>query len=253
MLEIKELSIGLDEQHIVKHASFLIKHGKISTMIGESGSGKSLTLLAILGMLPKEMRVSGDILFGVRSLFGMSVEELHSFRRDEVFVILQDAFNSFNPSVRLGKQLFALSEGKRTIGYSTFLERMSPIFSRLHLSNDVCEKYPFELSGGMLQRCMIACALYKKPSLLIADEPTSGLDLYSQKAFIKTVVEMNREMGTTIFLITHDIDVVKELADEVIVMFQGAVVESGKSDILLNSPKHSYTKQLVNSSFRMVE
>ncbi|WP_153721190.1 ATP-binding cassette domain-containing protein [Sporosarcina cascadiensis] len=253
MLQIKDLSIQVDDQVIVRHSSFVIKQGKITAMIGESGSGKSLTLLAILGILPKEVDVSGNILFKDKSLFEMSAKEIQSFRKDEVFVIFQDAFNSFNPSMRIGKQLFTLAERGRDSGYLAFLENMSLIFKRLDLSNEVFQKYPFELSGGMLQRCMIACAIYSKPSLIIADEPTSGLDVQSQTALIEILLDMNREYETTIFLVTHDIDVVKEIADEVLVMFQGSVVESGLLETIVSHSVHPYTKRLLTSSFRMVE
>ncbi|MHA6261010.1 ATP-binding cassette domain-containing protein [Sporosarcina sp. CAU 1771] len=251
MLHIKDVSIHSAEQKLVERSTFSVEAGKITTLIGESGSGKSLTLLAVTGMLPENMEVTGEILFQDKNLLKMSSEQLMQFRRTDVFFIFQDAFNSFNPSVRLGKQLFTLSEANSLIRYGAFIKKITPILMDLQLHPDILTKFPFELSGGMLQRSMIACALYRKPSLIIADEPTSGLDYKNQQELIALFKEMNRSLGTTILLVTHDIDVVKAVAHQVSVMLEGTVVESGSLESVLENPTHTYTKRLLESSFRL--
>lgn len=250
MLELRNLSIVESGREIVKNSTWTIERGKITALIGESGSGKSLTVLALVGMLPKKMQVSGEILFRQQEILKMSNPELKQFRREGVFTIFQDAMSSFNPSIHMGKQLYALSGSQSHETYASFLEKIPVILQDLSLSIDVLTKYPFELSGGMLQRCMIACAIYKSPSLLIADEPTSALDSTNQQELLSILKSMNDKYGTTILFITHDIDVVKEIADDLVVMLKGEIVEKGSAKTLLLEPNHEYTKRLLTSSFR---
>lgn len=248
MLEVKGLSIELNAASIVQESSFLIPKGKVTALIGESGSGKSMTVAAILRMLPTNARASGAILYKEKNLLTISNEEMATIRKNEFFTILQDASNSFNPSVKLGRQLFAFSASKVGDDRESFKRKMPGILERLSLSSEVLEHYPFELSGGMLQRCMIACALYVQPALLLADEPTSALDKIVQKEFLEWLRLLN-ENGTTVLIITHDLDVVADVADELIVMQKGQVVEKGAVADVFETPVHTYTKRLVESRF----
>lgn len=248
MLEVKELSVELNDISIVKESSFFIRQGEISALIGESGSGKSMTVAAVLRMLPADAAVSGQVLYNGRDLLTLQDEEMAMLRKKVFFTILQDALNSFNPSVKMRRQLYALSAGRLGDDKSNFNRKMEAILAKLRLTPAIMDQYPFELSGGMLQRCMIACALYMQPDLLIADEPTSALDTIVQKEFLEGLRLLN-ENGTTVLIITHDLDVVADIADELIVMQKGRIVETGPMAKVFASPAHAYTKRLVDSRF----
>lgn len=248
MLEAINLSIDIDGATVVNGSSFFIPKGKVTAMIGESGSGKSMTVAALLRMLPARAQATGEMRFMGADLLKATDEEMAVLRKKEFFTIFQDALNSFNPSVRMDRQLYAFSAGRVGDDHGTFRTKMKEILGKLSLSGDVLDRYPFELSGGMLQRCMIACALYVEPALLIADEPTSALDKVVQKDFLKWLRLLN-ESGTTVLIITHDLDIVADAADEMIVMRKGEIVETGAVADVLASPAHQYTKRLLDSRF----
>ncbi|CAM3259224.1 ABC transporter ATP-binding protein [Filibacter tadaridae] len=249
MLKVDQLSISINEKNIVEDSSFLVPRGKITSIIGESGSGKSMTVAALLGNLPLGTETTGKALFDGKDLMDSSTEEIMGIRKTDIFTIFQDAANSFNPSVKMERQLYAFSGGRNGDTVKQFRAKMSSILVELGLSVAIFHQYPFELSGGMLQRCMIACALYVKPNLLIADEPTSSLDRVVQKEFIDILKVLNEKQGTTTLLITHDLDIVAEAADEMIVMHAGKVVETGSVAELFARPTHPYTKRLLESRF----
>lgn len=249
MLKVDGLSIAIDKKYIVEHSSFSVPCGKITSIIGESGSGKSMTVAALLGILPVSMKANGQALFSGKNLIDSSNQEITEIRKKHIFTIFQDAANSFNPSVKMEHQLYAFSGRRIGDTVEQFYVKMAGVLGDLGLSVDVFNQYPFELSGGMLQRCMIACALYVKPDLLIADEPTSALDRVLQKEFIDLLKKLNEEQGTTILLITHDLDIVAEAAHEMVVMQAGKVVETGNVEELFRRPEHSYTKRLLDSRF----
>ncbi|PIC99566.1 ABC transporter ATP-binding protein [Sporosarcina sp. P29] len=249
MIEVRDLSIKIQNQHITKHVDFTIRRGKITSLIGESGSGKSMTVSALLGLLPIDAKVSGYVMYEGRNILDASVQEMASLRRQDIFTIFQDASNSFNPSVKLGRQLYTFSGERVGDTLDVFNEKMHVILDQLGLAWEVVEQYPFQLSGGMLQRCMIACAFYLEPALLIADEPTSALDMVLQKEFIQLLIRLNEERGTTILLITHDLDIVAEAAHEMAVMQQGTIVETGTVETVFLNPHHAYTKRLLESRF----
>ncbi|PID23171.1 peptide ABC transporter ATP-binding protein [Sporosarcina sp. P3] len=249
MIKVRDLSIAIQDQHITQHVNFTIPRGKITSLIGESGSGKSMTVSALLGLLPVDAKVSGSVMYEGRNVLDASVLELERLRKQDVFTIFQDASNSFNPSVKIGRQLYAFSGERVGDTIEVFSKKMQWILDQLGLAWEVVEQYPFQLSGGMLQRCMIACAFYVEPPLLIADEPTSALDMVLQKEFIQLLIRLNKERGTTILLITHDLDIVAEAAHEMAVMQQGTVVETGAVETVFLHPHHIYTKQLLDSRF----
>ena len=208
-----------------------------------------MTVSALLGILPSGAKATGQATFNGKNLITVSDKEMTEIRKAHIFTIFQDAANSFNPSVKMGRQLYEFSGRRMGDSVQQFQEKMDVILDELGLSSEIMEQYPFELSGGMLQRCMIACALYMKPDLLIADEPTSALDMVLQKEFIGLLKRLNEEQGTTILLITHDLDIVAEAAHEMVVMHQGEVVETGNVETVFEQPQHPYTKRLLESRF----
>jgi len=249
MLEVNSLSVSINSNHIVDDITFSVQRGQITSIIGESGSGKSMMVGALLGILPQGGQANGQAIFNGENLLKVSSKELAIIRKLHIFTIFQDAANSFNPSVKMGYQLYEFSGRRIGDTVSEFQVKMPVLLKELELTDEIMGQYPFELSGGMLQRCMIACALYIKPDLLIADEPTSALDTVLQKEFIVLLKRLNEQRGTTILLITHDLDVVAEAAHNMVVMLRGKVVETGDVATVLEKPVHLYTKRLLESRF----
>lgn len=252
MLEIKNLSVKISGKTVLQNLTLSLPPGKITALIGESGSGKSMTVAALLNVLPAGSKVTGSAELNGQELLNMEDGKLAAERRQQVFTIFQDALNSFNPSLKMKKQLYQFSGKKLGDSFSVFKERMAEIFRTLELSAGILGQYPFELSGGMLQRCMIACAIYVKAPVLIADEPTSSIDMLIKKEFISLLKRLN-EGGTTVLLITHDLDVALETADHLAVMHKGEVVETGELAVVIAEAGHAYTKKLLGSSFLLQE
>lgn len=249
MLSIEQLSVEMNGRQLIHNVTFPVPKGHITSIIGESGSGKSMTVSAILGLLPVHAQVWGDILFNDKNLVEMSPKERVELRKKHFFTVFQDAANSFSPSTKMKHQLFIFTGHKQGHSKMEFYQRMRVILQDLDLTDDIMERYPFELSGGMLQRCMLACALYTEPTLLIADEPTSALDMLIQKDFIDLLKKLNDEKGTTILLITHDLDIAASVAHAVVVMKKGEVVETGQVSDVFDKPQHPYTKLLLENHF----
>ncbi len=241
ILEVEKLGISIDGQKIVKDISFSVHDRHITCIVGESGSGKSMTMSAILGLLPK--------------VASKTMESRIMFHGQSMFCIYQDPMNSFNQSVKVGKQLYQMAKGYRKLSKSEFQQQMGIILARIKFADpqQTLDKYPFELSGGMLQRLMIACAILVKPSLIIADEPTTALDVSIQKEIMREFRAINREYETAIMVVTHDFGVVAELADDVIVMHDGEIVEKGRVLELFDDPQEEYTKKLLKASFEGAE
>ncbi|MDY3997890.1 MAG: ABC transporter ATP-binding protein [Blautia sp.] len=241
LLKVVNLGIEIEGEELVHDISFQIENYKITCIVGESGSGKSLTMSAVLGLLPRIAHKKTD----------SKIE----FLGDSMFCIYQDPMNSFNYSVKVGKQLYQMAKGYRKLSRDEFNKEMCEILDRIRIGNPIhtLDKYPFELSGGMLQRLMIACAILIKPSLIIADEPTTALDVSVQKEIMREFRAINKEYDVAIIVVTHDFGVVAELANNVIVMHNGCVVEEGSVFEVFDSPKQNYTKELLEASFREAE
>lgn len=238
ILEIEHLSLSIFERQIINDISFGVKDKKITCLVGESGSGKSLTMASVLGLLP-----DGAVI---------SPESRIKFNGKNMFSVYQDPINSFNYSVRVGKQLYRMAKGYRNTSRKEFDKGISEVLTRLRFTDPASTlvKYPFELSGGMLQRLMIACGIYVAPSLIIADEPTTALDVSIQKEIMRELRAINHELDISIIVVTHDFGVVAELADEVVVMHNGVLVESGDVFQLFDNPREGYTKALLEASFK---
>ncbi|QTD39986.1 ABC transporter ATP-binding protein [Sporosarcina sp. Te-1] len=249
MLEVDGLSILIHGKRIVDRSTFSVPMGSLTALIGESGSGKSMTVAAILRMLPDGGEATGMIRLNGENVLECKERDILTIRRQRIFTIFQDASNSFDGSRKMGRQLYSLSAGRLGEDISMFHKKMPDIIKKLDLPADVLDRYPFELSGGMLQRCMIACALYMEPELLVADEPTSAFDRVVQREFSSWLRRLNEQHGTTILMVTHDLEMVVETAHHLIVMHEGKVVETGAVDDVLAHPKHPYTNRLLESRF----
>ncbi|MFD1019705.1 ABC transporter ATP-binding protein [Thalassobacillus hwangdonensis] len=254
LLEVENLQISFDsgrqEAVVVDDISFSIGKGKTVALIGESGSGKSVTSQAILGLLPENGRITGgSINFHSENLVAMSEKELQQIRGKRISMIFQDASVSLNPTMKIGKQV---TEGLRFHRRINRNERKREALRLLMLvgfenPSEIYHRYPGELSGGMKQRALIALAISCNPELIIADEPTTALDVTIQKQILDLMEDYKKRTNTSFLLITHDFGLVAEYADRVLVMFNGRIVEEADVYTLFENPLHPYTKGLMAS------
>ena len=260
LLEVRGLVTGFDTEqgHLVAvdGVSFDVERGKTLGIVGESGCGKSVTALSIMQLLPQPMGqiASGSIRFDGREIGGASAETMQDVRGDEIGMIFQEPMLALNPVQRIGRQVaevFQLHKPEMTKGQ--VLEASIEILDKVGIPSPEIRvsEYPHQLSGGMRQRVMIAMALACKPDLLIADEPTTALDVTVQAQILKLIADLQKEMGMAVILITHDLGVIAETCDEVVVMYAGRVVERAPVEELFAKPLHAYTKGLLSSVPRM--
>lgn len=251
-LIVDRLTVTYGEKLAVDGVSFSLSPGKIYVIVGESGSGKSTLLRTIGGLLTKEGKiVSGDIWMGEQNLIQLSEKEWCEVHGNKMGYIFQNPEQSLSPLAKIGKQfvecqnMHAKTAGKKI--KKEILEDAEELLKELRFENPqrVLKSYPFELSGGMCQRVAIALAIMNQPSLLLADEPTSALDVASQDMTIETLLALRKKTDLSILLVTHNMEVARRLADEIGVMYQGRIIESGLPEEIWNDPKEDYTKKLI--------
>ena len=253
ILEIKNLSLSFAENEILKKINFSVQKGKIIGIVGESGSGKSITALNIMGLLPESAKVSDEsqILFnsskGKIDLMKISKEEHRKYRGNEIGMIFQEPMTSLNPSLRCGEQVEESIRLHLKLNKTEAKKRVIELFNKVLLPDPerIYRSYPHQLSGGQRQRVMIAMAISCEPKVLIADEPTTALDVTVQRAILNLIKDLQKESQMSCLFISHDLGVIAEICDEVIVMFRGEIVEHGSVEQIFNSPKESYTKGLI--------
>ncbi|RVU35306.1 ABC transporter ATP-binding protein [Hwanghaeella grinnelliae] len=243
-----KLPKGMERAHAVENISFDLHRGQILCVIGESGSGKSVTANTIMGILPKAIDITGgSIQLEGREIVGMGPEALRSLRGRVVSMIFQDPLSALNPLMTVGAQIDEAMQA-HGVGTSTSRrERGIELLTEVGLPDPelMYHQYPFRLSGGQRQRVMIAMALALEPTILIADEPTTALDVTTQAQILELIREIQRRKGMSVLFITHDFGVVAEIADEVVVMEKGHVVEQGSASAVLTEPTHPYTQRLI--------
>lgn len=255
MLKIQGLSVSFDSKNgtveVLHNVSFNIKSNEIVAIVGESGSGKSITSLSIMGLLPKTISkiTSGLIQFDEKDLQAISEKEFKNIRGNAISMIFQEPMSSLNPSMKCGRQVAELIKRHTHLSKSEIRKEVISLFEKVKLPEPerTFNAYPHEISGGQKQRVMIAMAISCKPKLLIADEPTTALDVTVQKEILLLLKELQQETKMSILFISHDLALVSELADRVLVMYKGEIVEQGNTDVIFSSPKHIYTKALFNS------
>jgi oligopeptide/dipeptide ABC transporter ATP-binding protein len=235
----------------VEDVSFELERGRVLGVVGESGSGKSATALAILGLLPRPAgRVTGgSIQLEGRELLGLPERELAQLRGARVAMVFQDPMGSLNPYLKVGEQIAEVAELHLGMRAAKARRRAVELLERVRIPDAArrATQYPHELSGGMRQRAMIAMALSCEPALLIADEPTTALDVTVQAQILELLLELRRDQGLSLLLITHDLGVIAGTADDVIVMYAGRIVEQAGTSALLREPHHPYTRALLRS------
>ena len=222
---------------------------KVLGIVGESGSGKSVTSYSIMGILPSNTNISGSINFDGQELVGADEKTMKNIRGNRISIIFQDPMTSLNPTYTIGKQLTEAillhTDRNKQEAYDRAVEMLTSV--NVNEPQKRMKQYPFELSGGMRQRVMIAMALACEPDILIADEPTTALDVTIQAQILELMKKLQHELGMAIIMITHDLGVVAQMCDEVIVMYAGSICEQGTADEIFYNPQHEYTKGLINS------
>ena len=252
LLSVRDLTVSFAthtrDAHAVRGVDFDVAAGETIGIVGESGSGKSVTALAIMGLLAKNAVTSGSIKLHGRELVGMDRRALRKVRGKQVGMVFQDPLTSLNPVVSIGKQLSeALLIHNPGMSKRDARRRSVELLQMVSIpdADRRLQAYPFELSGGMRQRVMIAMAMSNEPSLLIADEPTTALDVTIQAQVLEVLQEVQREHNIGVMLITHDLGVVAGLVSRVLVMYAGRVVESGSINPVFEAPGHPYTRGLL--------
>jgi oligopeptide/dipeptide ABC transporter ATP-binding protein len=251
LLSIKNLSVetAYDSRVLVNNVSLEIEKGEAVGVVGESGSGKTLSALSILGLLPRGVQISsGSILYNGKDLVTCDSETLRSIRGREISMIYQDPMTALNPVMKLGDQLREVIDSHQS-NNSDINQMIFDAFKEVGIPDPerAFHSYPHEFSGGMRQRVMIAMALILSPELLIADEPTTALDVTIQQQILALVLEERRKRNMSMLWITHDLGVVANLVDKVIVMYAGRIVEIGSVERIFNAPQHPYTAGLLAS------
>lgn len=262
ILEVKNLTTSFKTERGVMKAidgiNFRVNANEILGIVGESGSGKSVTCQSIMRLYDEKYTVilRGEILFKGENLLKYSGRKMQSIRGDEISMVFQDALSALNPVMRVGDQIMeAIKLHNKGISKQEARERALNILKLVGIPayKERFSQYPHELSGGMRQRVMIAIALVCKPSVLIADEPTTALDVTIQAQILSLITKLKEETGASIILITHDLAVVSETCDRVIVMYLGQIVEEADAREIFSNPKHPYTKGLMQSIPQMTE
>lgn len=249
-ITIRDLTLDLFGKTLLNHVDLDIEPGKINGLAGESGSGKSLTSMTVLGLPPEGSTITGSILYdGKTELLGMKERERNTYRGRRISMVFQDPTSSMHPMLTIEKQL---TDGMR---YHPHLNRKQARARAVELlklvqvpdPEDALDRFPHQFSGGQLQRIAIAMALSCDSRVLIADEPTTALDVTVQAGILHLLKRLNEQLGLTIVLVTHDLGVMSALADTIAVMRKGQIVEVGDRYDIINHPKHPYTIDLINS------
>lgn len=256
LLEVKNLVVSYftyaGEVQSVRNVSFDIEKGKTTAIVGESGCGKTVTAKTLMGLIhkPGKIKEGSQIIFEGKDLTNFTTKEWNEYRGKKSTMIFQDALVSLNPTMKIGKQIMEnLDNHEKALSKEEKEKRAVEILEMVEIpdAKNCLKKYPHELSGGMRQRVMIAIALVTHPQLLIADEPTTALDVTIQAQIVELMKRLQDKMGMSIILITHDLGVVADIADEIIVMYAGKIVEKGTCREIFYEPQHPYTWALLKS------
>ena len=261
IIEVKNLSISFGDKQVLNNINFKVEQGDTLGIVGESGSGKSLTSLAIMGLLSPNAIIhpKSEILFRqddkMIDLLKLSPKELEKIRGNEIGMIFQEPMTSLNPSLRCGEQVEEAIRLHQNLSKEEAKKKVLHLFEQVKLPNPerIYKAYPHELSGGQKQRVMIAMAISCEPKLLIADEPTTALDVTVQKATLDLLKELQEKNNMSMLFISHDLGVIANVCEEVLVMFRGDVVEQGNVETIFNHPKENYTKGLIACRPRLDE
>ena len=251
ILKVENLNVTLTQRKsskkLVEELSFEVRPGECLGILGESGSGKSMTVKSVLGLLDKNFQISGRAIFDGQDLLRESKEELRRLRGSRITMVLQNPMTCFDPLYRIGSQMAETFATHTTWSAQEIRSHSLEILAQMRIRNgeEVLEKYPHQLSGGMLQRIMIGIAMALEPELLIADEPTTAIDAITQYEILEEFVRIKKEKHTAMLFITHDLGAISKVADRVLVMNSGHIVDSGTFEHILMHANDPYTRMLV--------
>ncbi|MGZ6372989.1 MAG: ABC transporter ATP-binding protein [Candidatus Limnocylindria bacterium] len=248
-LGVEDLRVLVGGVEAVRGVSFALEAGSRTGLIGESGSGKTLTALALMGLLPDGLSATGRVLYKGRDLLSMADDDLCELRGDRLAMVFQEPMTALNPVMRIGDQVAEPLMIHRGMGRQEALATATRNLHRVQIPDpeEKMRAYPHELSGGQRQRAMIAMAMACSPDILVADEPTTALDVTVQAQILHLLDELVNEQGATLLLITHDLPVVASTCDHVLVMYGGKIVETGTVNQVFDGPRHPYTRALLDA------
>ncbi len=248
ILRIDQLSISpahAPERTLVKQVSFALQRGKTTCIVGESGSGKSLTALSVMKLLSPQLRMQGQVFFQGQDISQLNETAMQRLRGRQMAMIFQEPMTSLNPVLTIGFQIGEPLQTHLGLKGQALKQKVAALLEQVGIDPARADSYPDELSGGQRQRVMIAMSIACEPALLIADEPTTALDVTVQAQVLRLLDDLKNRLQMAMLFITHDFGVVADIADEVIVMFRGEIVESGSVAQVLQSPQHPYTRALL--------
>jgi len=248
-LSIRDLKLTIGAAKILDGISFDVPAGRITGLAGESGSGKTMTGMAMCGLQPANARVSGSIEYGGKELVGMPARSMNALRGREIAAVFQDPTASLHPMLNIGVQLTDHLRHHEGLGKAAARERAITVLDKLRVPEpeSALKKYPHQFSGGQLQRIAIAGAIICNPKILIADEPTTALDVIVQAGILQLLRELCDESGLAILLVSHDLGVMSALADRIVIMRRGHIIEAGDRFDVITAPREEYTQQLIAS------
>lgn len=243
MLSIKNFSMKIGNKQIIKDINIDVKDGEIVAIVGESGSGKTMTALNVMGLIPPESVTNGEIMLDGESILDREKNDY------SVAIVFQEPMTSLNPLMKAGEQIEEVLKIHTTLNRKERYKKVIKMLKKVELirTKEIYNKYPHELSGGMRQRIMIAMAMINNPKLLILDEPTTALDPNVQEQIIDIIRKLNKEEKTSMMFISHDLNIVRNIADKIVVMNEGRIVESGTKEEIFRNPKDEYTIKLLNA------
>ena len=249
ILSIRDVQLSIGDAHILKGLSFDVPSGQVTGLAGESGSGKTMMGLAICGLQPAGSSLTGSIEYDGKNLLGLPPREMNSLRGSEIAMIFQDPSASLHPMLTVGRQITDHLRHHTGIGKAEAARQAIATLGELQVPNpeSALRKYPHEFSGGQLQRIAIAGAIICKPRILIADEPTTALDVTVQAELLRLLKHLCVELDLAILFVTHDLGVMSALADRIVVMRTGEIVEQGSRFDVITAPQHPYTRSLIDS------
>ncbi|MBR6441596.1 MAG: ABC transporter ATP-binding protein [Bacteroidales bacterium] len=247
LLEVKNLSVAFGGRTVVENVSYTLQRGRTLGIVGESGSGKSVSTLALMGLLPKQAKVTGSALLEGTELLTLDEEGFRGIRGRRISMIFQEPMTSLNPVQKCGAQVLEMMASRKDEESKSQKERVIELFKEVLLPRPekIFDSYPHEISGGQKQRVMIAMALINHPDIIIADEPTTALDVTVQKTILELLKSLQSKYGTSIIFITHDLGVISQIADDILVMYRGKAMEQGPADKILHTPQEPYTQGLL--------
>ena len=246
MLHVKNLTLKIPSKTLVEDVSFKVQPGQTTCLVGASGSGKSLVAKAIMGLLPEGIKqTAGEIYFNDKDCSTLSPEERRRLRGKSMAMIFQEPMSALNPVLTIGYQIEEVFQAHTNLSRARRLQAIESLLNKVGIMSARQKSYADELSGGQRQRVVIAMAVALSPQLLLADEPTTALDVTVQAQILRLLTDIQKDAGMGVLFITHDFGIVSMLANDIVVMQQGRIVEQGAAEKILSAPEHPYTQELM--------